>query len=136
MTRPLIIFCCFILFFLSNCGKRNTSLQKILTVPCYWDIMEIDSPNPINSCYKFDIEGKCNFYYYNFFDKKRTDSVFLYDDNDVAVPNQWNIEKDSILIRLNKYRIVKYTSDSVFLDKAEGKSKLILIRNCLTHKER
>lgn len=98
---------------------------------CFWDILDIGSIHPINSCYKFRQNGICDFYYYNFFDKKRTDSVFLYDTDDVIVPNKWSLIKDSIQIRANKYFVIRYNQDSIFLT-ATGIDTMVLIKNCTT----
>ena len=115
-----------------NCCDHKKDLQRVLSINCYWDIIEKGSPHPLNSCYRFDITGKCNFFYYNFYNKKRTDSVFLYDDGDVIVPNTWALENDSsISIRGIAYTILQYNSDSVFL-RSLGNDTVILIKNCKT----
>jgi hypothetical protein len=121
--------------FFSYCSSPK-SIRNILTVDCYWDILRIAEPHPINSCYKFNSGGDCNFYYYNFYNKQRTDSVFLYDDDDVVVPNKWNIKGDSILsIRNIDYFILNYNSDSVYLH-IKNRDTVILVKNCKTYNPR
>ena len=115
---------------LSNCNSKK-EVRDILTVNCYWDILNKGSIHPVNSCFKFKKDGSCGFYYYNFFDKKRTDSVYLYDDGDVIVPNKWNVKNDSIQIRGNKYYIISYDSDSLFLTTTIADT-MVLIKNCAT----
>ncbi len=131
MKIKVFITVCFAIV-LFNCCNQKKELQSILSVDCYWDILNKGSIHPINSCYRFNHTGKCNFFYYNFFDKKRTDSVFLYDDGDVVVPNKWSLIKDSIIIiRGVEYLILSYNSDSVFL-KGVRNDTVALIRNCKT----
>lgn len=123
------IFCFSIALFSCNQKKR---LESVLSVDCYWDILNLNSLHPINSCYKFRETGKCKLFYYNFFDKKRTDSIFLFDDGDVVIPNKWSLIKDSeISIRGLEYLILKYNSDSVFL-KGVKNDTVVLIKNCKT----
>lgn len=125
----------FILFpaamiFLISCNNSK-ELERILTDNnCYWDILEKDSPDPINSCYKFTSNGDCFYYYYNFYDKKRTDSVYRYEDDDNIIPYTWSIVGDSIQIREIKYKVDRFNSDSVFLTSRVYKT--ILIKNCST----
>lgn len=124
------IVLCFVAVFLSYCNGKN-ELRDILTDDCYWDILNKGSIHPINSCFKFKDDGTCNFYYYNFYDKKITDSVYLFDDGDVIVPKKWKVIEDSIQIRANKYNIIRYNLDSVFLT-ATGTDTMVLIKNCVT----
>lgn len=131
MRIKTFIGLCFVTIFLNYCNQRK-ELRDILSVDCYWDILDKGSIHPINSCYKFSEDGRCNFYYYNFFDKKKTDSVYLYDDGDVVIPNKWNLIKDSVVIRSNRYHIIRYDSDSVFLT-ATGVDTMVLIKNCKTY---
>lgn len=131
MKIRIFIALCFVMLLLTYCNQKK-ELRDILSVDCYWDILDKGSIHPINSCYRFKKDGSCGFYYYNFFDKKRTDSVYLYDDGDVVVPNKWSLTNDSILIRANKYSIIRYSSDSVFLT-ATGVDTMVLIKNCATY---
>ena len=126
----LSIALCVIIFF-NSCGSKKKDLSDILSFDCYWDIIDIGSLAPLNSCYKFDKLGGCKYYNYHFFDKKRTDSVYLFDDDDVIVPNKWKIVNDSIIIRANKYHVISYNSDSIVLT-ATGKNTMILKKNCKT----
>ena len=130
MRAKTFIVLCFVGTLLSYCNEK-IELSDILSDDCYWDILDKEPVHPINSCYKFKEDGSCSFYYYNFFDKKKTDSVYLYDDGDVIVPNKWNLIKDSIQIRANKYYVVRYNPDSVFLTSRETDT-MVLIKNCAT----
>ena len=133
MNTKFIILLCFLIVTFYKCNQRD-SIQNLLTSDCFWDIWEKNSNHPINSCYKFDDKGNCNFFYYNFYDKQKTDSVFLYDDGDVIVSNHWKLKNDSsILIRGLEYRITRYNVDSIFL-KASRNDVIVLIRNCKTYK--
>ena len=131
MKIKMFIALCLVVVFLSYCNQRK-ELRDFLSVNCYWDILDIGSVHPVNSCYKFNKDGRCNFYYYNFFDKKKTDSVYLYDDGDVVIPNTWNLIKDSIVIRANKYHVIRYNADSLFLTATEADT-MVLIKNCKTY---
>jgi len=115
----------------SSCNQKK-ELASILVNNCYWDIYEVRSSHPMNSCYRFDQNGNCNFYYYNFLDKKRTNTVFSYNDDDIAISNKWKMQGDSIEIRSINYYISKYSKDSVFL--TGRRDTMILIKNCLTKK--
>lgn len=118
------------LMFLLSCNNSK-GLERILTDNnCFWDILEKDSPDPINSCYEFSGNGDCFFYYYNFYAKKRTDSVYRYNDGDNKISNNWTIVGDSIQIREIKYKVDRFNSDSVFLTSRVNKT--ILIKNCST----
>lgn len=129
MSKMLITVCVvLVLIGFSNCQKK-AELHNILSNGCYWDIWDKGSPHPINSCYKFTKEGDCNYYYYNFYAKKRQNTVYLYNDADVIVPNKWEVLKDSIHIRANKYFVIRYSVDSVFLTSNE-KDTMVLIKNC------
>jgi len=131
MRIKLFVFLSLIAIVVYKC-RQESSLQDVLTEDCYWDILEKNSEHPINSCYKFNGDGRCNFFYYNFYDKKRTDSVFLYDDDDVVVPNTWELRNGSdLVIRGTEYRLLHYNSDSVFL---KGRNDtIVLVKNCKTY---
>jgi hypothetical protein len=131
MRTKAFISSCFVVI-LFNCCNQKKELQSILSAGCYWDILDKGSIHPINSCYKFGEAGTCNFYYYTFFDKKRTDAVFLYDDGDIIIANKWSLAKDSIFIRSNRYHIMRYSSDSVFLTSKQTDTT-VLIKNCKTY---
>src|SRR5688572_1839582 len=121
----------FILLLFLGCNDRPQSLDTILTSDCYWDILNVNSIHPINSCYYFNTSGDCTYNYYHFSNKKRTDSVFKIDDDDVVVPDKWKMVNDSIEIRSNKYFVIRYTADSVYLT-ANGIDTVILLKNCKT----
>lgn len=110
------------------------SLDSVLSESCYWDIHEVGSIHPINSCYKFDKSGKCGYYYYYYYEKgKRTKEVFKFNDGDVVVPDVWNYANDSLFIRGNKYSVINYNNDSVALG-VDGVKTMILYKNCETKK--
>jgi len=131
MKIKVFITACVAAVLFTYCNQKE-DLQNILSASCYWDILDKGSPHPINSCYKFRGTGDCGFYYYNFFNKKKTDSVFLFNDDDVVVPNKWKVINDSLQIRANKYHVMRYNADSVFLT-ATGKDTMVLIKNCATY---
>lgn len=134
MRIKIFIVFFFVVSLLTNCDEKK-ELRDILTTNCFWDVSNKGTTHPINSCFKFMDDGSCKFYYYNFFDKKRTDSVYQFDDGDVIVPNKWNVKNDSIQIRANKYHLIRYDSDSVFLT-ATGVDTMVLIKNCVTVSQR
>lgn len=129
MKSRYLLFCLAAVMYIS-CNDQS-SLKKTLTTNCYWDISELNSVHPINSCYKFDVNGNCQFFYYNFYDKKRSDSVFVFDDDDVIIENSWLARKDSLRIRGSEYIVLKYSQDSVMIRNLVGDTT-ILIRNCKT----
>lgn len=128
-TKIIINICATI--FLFNCCSQKKDVADTLSANCFWDILNIASPHPINSCYKFSKTGDCNFYYYHHYAKKRLNTVYVFNDIDIIVSNKWKMLKDSIQIRANKYYIIRYNSDSVFLT-ATGTDTMVLIKNCAT----
>ncbi len=128
------IFLAFIVLLIS-CNERvsKPKLKDILNSGCYRDILDKQVVHFINSCYLFEKQGKCLFFYYNFYDQVRTDSVYRYDDDDVIVPDTWSVEGDSILtVRGISYSIIRYTNDSVYAKHHRQTDTLILTRNCNT----
>lgn len=129
MKNSFILFPAAMIFLISCNSSKD--LERILTGNnCYWDIYRPNLPHPINSCYKFTSNRDCFYYYYNFYDKKRTDSVYRYEDDDNIIPYTWSIVGDSINIRGINHKIDKFSSDSVFLTSRVYKT--ILIKNCST----
>jgi hypothetical protein len=114
---------------INACHKQK--LQDVLAANCYWDILEQGADHPINSCYRFYKDGKCQFFYYNFFNKKKTDTVFWYDDGDVVVPDLWKDNGGSLSIRGADYSIVNFNPDTISLLNKNGQA-LQLIKNCAT----
>ena len=120
---------------LNHCRPVKEDIQDVLTV-CYWDILDTGVIGLINRCYKFDKSGECTFYYYNFYNHKRTDSVYQFDEGDVMAPDKWELKNDSIIsIRTIDYTIIKYNSDTVWLKNVLNKAPKILVKNCKTLKE-
>jgi len=135
MIRLLI----FSLILLQSCKttSKEPSLQNILTTHCYWDILDESVINLINSCYKFNGDGSCYYFYYNFYNKVRTDSVFRYSDDDVLVSNKWTIKGDSILIiRGISYKLITCSMESIILKHSDRNETLVLIKNCKTIHEK
>ena len=90
----------------------------------------------LNSCYKFLPDGQCYFYYYNFYDKKRTDSEYRFEDADIVVPTKWSTKGDTLLIvRGTHYRVLSFAQDSII---AQGylKDTIVFRKNCQTVLER
>jgi hypothetical protein len=131
MKRLLFIPFTLILF---SCHKpRSTMLENILESQCFWDITEEKKVfGGLNSCFRFLPQGECYFYYYIFYDKKRTDSVFIFDHGDVVNLNKWSILGDSVLIaRGTQYNVLSYSNDSVVIE--AWHDTLILRKNCKTN---
>ena len=108
-------------------------LENILESQCFWDITEEKQVfGGLNSCFRFLPQGECYFYYYIFYDKKRTDSVFIFDHGDVVNLNKWSILGDSVLIaRGTQYNVLSYSNDSVVIE--AWRDTLILRKNCKTN---
>lgn len=114
MKIKLFIFLSLVVVAFYKCKQKN-DLRNVLITGCYWDILEKNSEHPINSCYKFNEDGGCDFFYYNFYNKKRTDSVFLYDDGDIVVQNTWELRgKSNLVIRGIGYHLLQFDIDSIF----------------------
>ena len=82
-------------------------------------------------CFKFKKDGTCSYFSFNYFQRKRTNTVELYYENDNLIPPQWKwINSDSLQIRHVKCSILKYNQDSIFLTVRQGTDTTILIKNC------
>jgi hypothetical protein len=121
---------CVAAFLLSYCSPKK-SITDTLIADCFWDILDIGSPHPINTCYKFSKTGDYSCYYYNYYAKKRLNTVYIYDEADIIDSNKWEVLKDSIQISAIKYSIIRYTPDSVFLMN-RSRDTMVLIKNCQT----
>ena len=124
---------------LSSCRNHNSksSLKKVLSSHCYWDILDRRYSDVANTCYQFKENGVCLYFNYNFFARKRTDSVYLYDDDDDIRPNTWLIEGDSVFIARNtRCPVIKYTTDSIYVKWPQNPDTMILIKNCRTVREK
>ncbi len=125
----------FLILFVISCQTKKPNLRSILASPCYWDISGAQHTNTVNSCYKFNENGTCYFFYYNFLNKKKTDSVYRYDDDDVIVSDTWSIERDSIVTaRSIEYIVSEYNEDTIYT-KPGPNGVIALIRNCRTFRE-
>ena len=119
-----------------NSYKQHT-LRDTLASKCFWDIVKDKQViGGLNSCFRFLPDGKCFFYYYNFYDKQKTDSVFRYDDDDVIVRDTWSTIGDTLLVaRGMKYKVLEFSKESVVLQQRNGDS-VFLEKNCKTFLER
>ncbi len=135
MIRPLLVSITMIL--ISCMDSKSLHVADALKSNCFWDVTdECDVIGGINSCYKFLPNGQCFFYYYNFYNKKRTDSVYRFEDIDIIVSPNWSVKGDTLLIaRGTHYKVLSFNKDFVTV---EGFQKNIMIfrRNCQTILER
>lgn len=99
-------------------SKQKPTLNNILANDCFWDVTGENAViGGINSCYKFLLDGQCYFYYYKFYNKKRTDSLYRFEDTDIIVPAIWSVSGDTLLIaRGNHYKILFFTRDSIIVE--------------------
>jgi hypothetical protein len=125
MIRLLLVF---VLLFEGCQSKKH--LSQNLIGDCFWDIFDKRYTNAPNTAFKFN-DRKAYYFHYMFSERKKTDTIQLYDDNDDIRPNTWNAEGDSILnVRGYKMKVIRYTKDSVFLNFYNHDDLIILIRNC------
>jgi hypothetical protein len=125
LTEILILFSC-------RNDHQNLSLTNILKGDCCWDRTEEDGViGGLNSCYRFLPEGQCYFYYYKFYNRQITDSVYRYDDGDVVVPDTWSVQGDTLLIaRGSPYRVLDFSKEAVTVE--NNHDTIILRENCHT----
>ena len=128
--RKLLLFT--MIPFLYSC-KQKPGLRETLASECFWDITGDNQViGGLNSCFRFLPNGESHFYYYNFYDKKITDSVYLFDNDDVIIPNTWTTFGDSILIaRGTEYKILDFQKDSVRASMGHLDT-VVFKRNCHT----
>jgi hypothetical protein len=133
----ILFFVSILLFGLTSCNKGSEkSLAEVLQGDCLWDFYDKRYTNVANACFEFSANGDCFFYYYNFYNKQRTDSVYKFDHDDVVVPEKWQtVANDTLAIQGATYRVVRFTGDSVYL-KVQGNDTVILSKNCKTFKEK
>ena len=119
-------------------SHKPPRLKEILKTDCFWDRTgDKQVFGGLNSCYKFFPSGKCSFYYYKFYNRKRTDAVFHYDDGDVIVPEVWSVSGDtSLIIRGIQYKVLNTALDSVLLVEQSTNDSFILRKNCNTFIQR
>jgi hypothetical protein len=123
---------------LISCKNHDApTLENILKSNCFWDRTgENQVIGGLNSCYRFLPDGQCYFYYYNFRNRKLTDSVFRYETDDVIVPTTWSAVGDTLLIaRGTHYKVLTVAKDSVTV---EGylNDTMVFRKNCHTILER
>jgi hypothetical protein len=119
---------------ITSCEKsKDPDLAEVLKGECFWDMTEKENViGGLNSCYRFLSNGKCYFYYYNFYDKKRTNTVYKFDDDDVSVPETWSTEGDTVIIaRGANYKVISF-SDSQIVVEGYLKDTMSFIKNCET----
>ncbi|SHE77572.1 hypothetical protein [Flavisolibacter ginsengisoli] len=123
-----------VIVFLISCNDyRHPTLEDVLKSNCFWDITGDNQViGGLNSCYRFLPDGQCYFYYYNFRNRKLTDSVFRYETDDVIVPTTWSTVGDTLLIaRGTHYKVLTVAKDSVTV---EGylNDTMVFRKNCHT----
>jgi len=126
----------YLLFVVSNlisCKGSHFILTEAIKTDCFWDITGDNQVlGGLNSSYRFFPDGKCYFYYYNFYNKKRTDSVYRFEDVDIIVPPTWSTVGDTLLIaRGTVYKVLEFSPDSIIVT-GYGNDSLILRKNCKT----
>lgn len=111
MKMLYIVFtiCCLI-----SCTEHLT-LKEAIKSSCFWDITEDDKViGGLNSCYQFLPDGRCYFYYYDFNNKKKTDSVFRFEDTDIIVSEKWFTIGDTTLVaREAQYKVLGFSKDTI-----------------------
>ena len=117
---------------LTYCHKEP-KLKDILVNNCYWDVLDKRYANIVNTCFKFNEGGDCQYFNYSFFNRQRTDSVYLYDDDDNIRSHTWELKDDSLFIRGHKFKVLRYMTDSVYLKLNSSNDTVFLIKNCKTY---
>ena len=120
-----------------NRNKPNSNLSEVLKGDCFWDRTgENGVMGGLNSCYRFLPNGKCYFYYYNFYNHRVTDSVFRYEADDVIIPATWTSKSDTVLIaRGTPYKVISFGENFVVVE-GNFKDTVIFRKNCQTVLER
>jgi hypothetical protein len=131
MTKLLLLFGTLLAF---SCNDpKNLTLADVLRSDCFWDRTgESGVIGGLNSCYRFLPDGQCFYYYYNFYNKKRADSVYKYGETDVVVPSTWSTKGDTVLnARGVLLKVLSFTKNSVTI---EGylMDTIVLKKNCET----
>lgn len=122
------------ILFLISCKSRDApSLESTLKSNCFWDITGDNQViGGLNSCYRFLPNGECYFYYYNFRNRKLTDTVFRYETDDVIVPTTWSTVGDTLIIaRGTHYKVLEVGKDSITVV-GYLKDTLVFRENCQT----
>ena len=109
------------------------SLTEALTSDCFWDrTNERGVIGGLNSCYRFLSNGQCFFYYYNFYNRKITNSVYRFEDKDVVFPMTWSAKGDTLLIAQGTpYKVLSFDKDYVIVEGSLKDTKT-LQNNCQT----
>lgn len=131
MKRLLLTFV--VLYLISCSGAHTPTLEDILKSNCFWDRTGDNQViGGLNSCYRFLPDGQCYFYYYNFRNRKLTDSVVRYETDDVIVPTTWSTIGDTVLIaRGTHYKVFAVTKGSVIVE-GYMNDTMIFRKNCHT----
>lgn len=116
---------------ISGKGTQKPKLEHILKSNCFWDRTGDNQViGGLNSCYRFLPDGQCYFYYYNFRNRKLTDSVYRYETDDVILPTTWSTMGDTVLIaRGTHYKVIAVTKDSVTIE-AFMHDTMVFRKNC------
>ena len=130
------IFIAFGFFSVLSCKDSRLTLKDAITSNCFWDRTEDNEViGGLNSCYKFLPDGRCYEYYFNFYNKKITDSVYRFADTDIMVPTTWSVVGDTLLIaRGTDYKVLNFSKDSITLIGYESDT-MIFRKNCKTKLE-
>lgn len=131
MTKLLLVVAA--LLHTSCKAPHPPTLDDILKSTCFWDRTgESQVTGGLNSCYRFLPDGQCYFYYYNFRNRKLTDSVFRYETDDVIVPSKWSVVGDTLLIaRGIHYKVLAFANDSITV-KGYLNDTMVFRKNCHT----
>jgi hypothetical protein len=123
-----------VIFLLSCNSPKSPALTDILQGDCFWDRTgDKQVIGGLNSCYMFSAGERCFSYYYNFYNHKRTDSVWRYDDGDVLVQDTWSVMGDtSLVIRGTQYKVLNAANDSVLVVEQPTNDTIVLRKNCKT----
>lgn len=119
--------------FLSCKSPRPKTLSEILAGGCFWDITgEKQVIGGLNSCYRFLPDKSCFFYYYRFYNKRITDTVYRYYDGDNIVPDKWYAKGDTLLVARNThYKVLTFDTVSVTVE-GYKKDTMVFRKNCNT----
>lgn len=99
----------FLLLIVCLYGCNKTANYKNLLVQgdsTFWD--SYNQNHIKTNCYLFKKNGKCYWYYYT-----KQDSMFLYHEGDVVVPDTWAINADTMFINGYERRIIYLDKDSM-----------------------
>jgi hypothetical protein len=115
-----------------SCYKDQIHLKKTLETSCFWDYLNKKESKSINSGYKFK-NNECQYFEYNFINRKRTDSVSLFYEGDQILPKTWAVKGDTALdVQGFLMKILNYNDDTVTMKLYNSHDTVYLFRNCKT----